>query len=90
MIVVSAARLMENIFGGPRCAERCQEYFPGRASNGKGQTWADGLTFEVVDRSIAVTNKGSAQGADDPAYAKIPKATIKRPINLGFEEGRVP
>jgi len=64
--------------------------FLGVLLNGKGQTWADGLTFEVVDRSIAVTNKGSAQGADDPAYAKIPKATIKRPINLGFEEGRVP
>ena len=57
---------------------------------GKGQTWADDLMFEVVDRNIVVTNKGTAQGADDPAFAKIPKATIKRPINLGFEEGRVP
>jgi hypothetical protein len=59
---------------------------------GKGQTWADDLTFEVVDRNIAVTNPGSAKetAADDPAYAKIPKATIKRPVNLGFEEGRVP
>jgi len=54
---------------------------------GKGQTWSDALTFEVVDRNIAVTNKGSAQEADDPAYAKIPKATVKRPINLGFEDG---
>jgi hypothetical protein len=26
----------------------------------------------------------------DPDYAKRPKATIKRPINLGFEEGKVP
>jgi hypothetical protein len=59
---------------------------------GKGQTWADDLTFEVVDRNIAVTNTGSSKETepDDPAYAKLPKATIKRPINLGFEEGRVP
>ena len=58
--------------------------------NGKGQIWADDLTFEVVDRNIAVTNKGSAEGVDDPGYTRIPKATIKRPINLGFEEGIVP
>src|SRR5439155_20751619 len=35
--------------------------FLGVLLNGKGQTWADDLTFEVVDRNIAVTNKGSAQ-----------------------------
>src|SRR6185436_2332294 len=58
--------------------------FLGVLLNGKGQIWADDLTFEIVDRNIAVTNKGSAEGGDDPAYAKIPKATIKRPINLGF------
>jgi hypothetical protein len=59
---------------------------------GKGQTWADDLTFEVVDRNIAVTNTGSSKETevDDPAYAKIPNAIIKRPVNLGFEEGRVP
>jgi hypothetical protein len=62
----------------------------GVAMTGKGQTWADDLTFEVVDRNIAVTNKAPTEGIDDPAYAKIPKATIKRPINLGFEDGRVP
>ncbi|SRR5258708_7138409 len=59
---------------------------------GKGQAWADDLTFEVVGRNIAVTNTVFSKDteADDPAYAKIPKATIKRPVNLGFEEGRVP
>jgi hypothetical protein len=57
---------------------------------GKGQIWADDLTFEVVGRSIAVTNKVLAENIDDPDRAKIPKATIKRPINLGFEEGKVP
>jgi len=64
--------------------------FLGVLLNGKGQIWADDLTFEVVDRNIAVTNKGPAQAVDDPDYAKKPKATIKRPINLGFEEGKVP
>jgi len=64
--------------------------FLGVLLTGKGQTWADDLTFEVVDRNIAVTNKGSTDGIDDPDYAKRPKATIKRPINLGFEEGTVP
>jgi hypothetical protein len=64
--------------------------FLGVLLNGKGQIWADDLTLEVVDRNIAVTNKGSAEGIDDPDYAKRPKATIKRPINLGFEEGKVP
>src|SRR5262245_1735690 len=58
--------------------------------NGKGQIWADDLAFEVVDRNIAVTNKGPAEGIEDPDYAKRPKATITRPINLGFEEGKVP
>ena len=59
---------------------------------GKGQAWADDLTFEVVDRNIAVTKTVSSKETepDDPAYAKIPKATIKRPVNLGFELGRVP
>src|SRR5215813_8673872 len=64
--------------------------FLGVLLNGKGQIWADDLTFEVVEGNIAVTNKGLADGADDPAYTKIPKATINRPINLGFEEGKVP
>ena len=63
--------------------------FLGVLLNGKGQIWADDLTFEVVDRNIAVTNKGPAQAVDDPDYAKRPKATITRPINLGFEEGKV-
>src|ERR1043166_2632011 len=57
---------------------------------GKGQTWADDLTFEAVDRNIAVTNKGSAERIEDPDYAKRPKAMNKRPINLGFEDGKVP
>ena len=64
--------------------------FLGVLLNGKGQIWADDLTFEVVDRNIAVTNKAPAEAADDPDYPKRAKATIKRPINLGFEEGKVP
>ena len=64
--------------------------FLGVFLNGKGQTWADDLAFEGVDRDIAVTNKAPTEGITSPDYAKIPKATIKRPINLGFEEGRVP
>src|SRR6185369_5373549 len=64
--------------------------FLGVLLNGKGQIWADDLTFEVVDRNIAVTNKAPAEAADEPDYPKRPKATIKRPINLGFEEGKVP
>jgi hypothetical protein len=64
--------------------------FLGVLLTGKGQTWADDLTFEVVGRNIAVTNKPLAENIDDPDRAKIPKATIKRPINLGFEEGKVP
>lgn len=64
--------------------------FLGVLVNGKGQTWADDLTFEVVDRNIAVTNKVLPEEIDDPDRAKIPKSTIKRPINLAFEEGRVP
>jgi hypothetical protein len=64
--------------------------FLGVLLTGKGQTWADDLTFEVVGRNIAVTNKALAENIDDPDRAKIPKATIKRPINLGFEEGSVP
>jgi uncharacterized protein (TIGR02246 family) len=64
--------------------------FLGVLLTGKGQTWADDLTFEVVGRKIAVTNKALAENIDDPDRAKIPKATIKRPINLGFEEGKVP
>jgi hypothetical protein len=64
--------------------------FLGVLLTGKGQTWADDLTFEVVGRKIAVTNKALAENIDNPDRAKIPKATIKRPINLGFEEGKVP
>ena len=64
--------------------------FLGVLLTGKGQTWADDLTFEVVGRNIAVTNKALAENIDDPDRAKIPKATIKHPINLGFEEGKVP
>jgi hypothetical protein len=66
--------------------------FLGALLIGKGQTWADDLAFEVVGSNIAVTNTVSSKETevDDPAYAKIPKATIKRPINLGFEEGAVP
>jgi hypothetical protein len=58
----------------------------------KGQTWADDLAFEVVGSNIAVTNTvfSKETAVDDPAYARIPKATIKRPIKLGFAEGRVP
>jgi|SRR5215471_1051356 len=55
--------------------------FLGVLLNGKGQIWAADLTFEVVEGNVAVTNNGSAEGVDDPVYAKIPKATIKRPIN---------
>ncbi len=64
--------------------------FLGALLIGKGQAWIDDLAFEVVDRIVAVTSKSSSKEteADDPAYAKIPKATIKRPVNLGFEEGR--
>ena len=69
---------------------RAKNIFLAVLLNGKGQKWVDDLTFEVVDRNIAVTNKASAEGIDDPAYAKIPKATIKRPINLGFEEATAP
>ena len=64
--------------------------FLGVLLTGKGQTWADDLTFEVVNRNIAVTNKAPSEEIDDPDRAKIPKATIKHPINLGFEEGKVP
>lgn len=49
---------------------------------GKGQ--------QAVGRNITGTNTSPADEADDSVYAKIPKATIKLPINLGFEEGKAP
>ena len=59
-----------------------ENIFLGVLLNGTGQRWADDLAVEVVDRNIAVTSMGSAQEAtaDNPAYAKIPKATIKRTL----------
>jgi hypothetical protein len=64
--------------------------FVGAGLVGKGQTWGDDLTFEVVDKSVSVTKPDSGETAERDSYAKIPKATNRRPVNLSFEEGRVP
>jgi ketosteroid isomerase-like protein len=56
---------------------------------GKGQVWADDLKLEVVDTKVAVTNLLNAEDTaieyDSMSKAKPP--TLKRPVNLGFEDG---
>jgi len=46
-----------------------------------------------VDQSVALTNLNSSEvtTTDDPNYSSGPKQkiTIRRPVNLGFEDGVV-
>ena len=81
---------MENVFGCSGCAQRGEEHLCGAVLVGKGQMWADDLTLEVVDKSVSVTKPDPGETAESDSYAKIPKATNKRPVNMSFEEGRVP
>lgn len=64
--------------------------FLGAVLVGKGQMWADDLTLEVVDKDVSVTKPDSGETPENDSYAKIPKATNKRPVNMSFEEGRNP
>ena len=64
--------------------------FVGAGLVGKGQMWADDLTLEVVNQTVSVTKPDSGETAESDSYAKLPKATNKRPVNMIFEEGRVP
>ncbi len=64
--------------------------FLGAVLVGKGQMWADDLTLEVVDKDVSVTKPDSGETPENDSYAKIPKATNKRPVNMSFEEGRIP
>lgn len=48
------------------------------------------MTLEVVDKNVSVTKPDSGETRESDSYAKIPKPTDKRPVNMSFEEGRVP
>jgi hypothetical protein len=65
--------------------------FFGVLPRGRGQTWADDLKLDVVDNSVASTNIETPEGAkgDQPSITKLPKATKRHAVNLGFEDGVV-
>jgi len=57
---------------------------------GKGQAWADDLSFEVVGKNVPVTNVyPGLSSVDDPSLANLPQPSRKRPVNLDFEEGAI-
>jgi ketosteroid isomerase-like protein len=63
----------------------------GAILSGKGQLWADDLSFDVVDTKTSLTNVLSPEelAQDNERVKKRKPATITKPVNLGFEDGTI-